>query len=123
MAGKTLLEKGEVGSGADLVGLLIGVWEARGVACGETERGKPVGLLCFDSDVKLWAQHVGLRLREGFDELVSCCFVELTGSRASPLELSWSGTVISGLDRTLLTYLSLGILTSHSRTLLGFLEL
>lgn len=37
---KALLEKGQVGSGVDLAGLLVGVWKARGVECGERERGE-----------------------------------------------------------------------------------
>jgi hypothetical protein len=36
---RALLEKGQVGSGVDLAGLLVGTWKTREVACGEKERG------------------------------------------------------------------------------------
>jgi hypothetical protein len=36
---RNLLEKGEGGSGTDLALYLIEVWTARGVACGDAERG------------------------------------------------------------------------------------
>jgi len=35
-----LLEKGQTGSGVDLGGYLCDVWKARGVACGNEERGE-----------------------------------------------------------------------------------
>lgn len=37
---RRLLEEGQVGSGADLAIMLVGVWDARGVACGDQQRGE-----------------------------------------------------------------------------------
>lgn len=39
-AGKRLLEKGQVGSGVDLATYLVEVWKARGVECGDEQRGE-----------------------------------------------------------------------------------
>ena len=39
-AGRRLLEKGQVGSGVDLATYLVEVWKARGVECGEEQRGE-----------------------------------------------------------------------------------
>lgn len=39
-ASVALLEKGETGSGADLAGLLVDLWKARGVQCQTEQRGE-----------------------------------------------------------------------------------
>lgn len=51
---RRLLEAGQIGSGADLAGLLVNtVWDSRGVSCGETERGES-GLLLRTCWVSGW---------------------------------------------------------------------
>ncbi|KAM0755335.1 cytoplasmic protein [Meredithblackwellia eburnea MCA 4105] len=51
---RRLLEKGQVGSGADLAGLLVGVWESREVECGDKERGQVQQLIALIGPTGAW---------------------------------------------------------------------
>lgn len=51
---KALLEKGQVGSGVDLAGLLVGVWKARGVECGERERAQVTQVIALVGPAGSW---------------------------------------------------------------------
>lgn len=46
---RRLLEKGQVGSGADLAGMLVETWKSRGVECGEEQRGELCAAWLLDS--------------------------------------------------------------------------
>ncbi|KAK4703344.1 golgi to ER traffic protein 4, partial [Phenoliferia sp. Uapishka_3] len=52
---RRLLEKGQVGSGADLAMMLVNaVWDARGVSCGDAERGQIKQIIALIGPTGAW---------------------------------------------------------------------